>query len=169
MRAVYLVIYNCFIHHVICGIAKLLQVIHFNTICLQNEVLYECIDDQEGILQWDVTQSSSTTSLFTYSYSRFGGTANYTKRIGSSTISVQLIFKNSTFLSSVLTFTNATSLRDCIIACNGEVESLLNSYSLYTGVSGTMYILIITLIVLISNLNDNSQWNNIRLLYTKKL
>ncbi len=48
---VVVVIYNCFIHHVICGIAKLLQVIHFNTICLQNEVLYEFIDDQNGILQ----------------------------------------------------------------------------------------------------------------------
>ncbi len=169
MRAVYLVIY-CFIHHVICGIAKLLQVINFNTICLQNEVLYECIDDQDGILQWDVTQSSSTTSLFTYSYSRLGGTSNYTKRIGSSTISVQLIFKNSTFLSSVLTFTNATSLTDCIIECNGEVESLLDSYMLYTGISGTMYLLNITLIVLISNLNDNTQWiYYIRLLYTKNL
>ncbi len=169
MRAVYLVIYNCFIHHVICGIAKLLQVINFNTICLQNEVLYECIDD-EGIVQWDVTQSSSTTSLFTYSYSRFGGTANYTKRIGSSSISAQLIFRNSTILSSVLTITNVTRLRDYMIQCNGEMESLLDIYMLYTGVSGTMYILIITLIVLISNLNDNSQWIYIiRLLYTKNL
>ncbi len=108
-------------------------------------MLYECIEDQNGILQWDVTQSSSTTSLFTYSYSRFGGTANYTKRRGSSTISVQLIFKNSTFLSSVLTITNVTSLRDYMIECNGEMESLLDSYMLYTGVSGTMYILYLLL------------------------
>ncbi len=160
MRAVYLVIYNCFIHHVICGIAKLLQVINFNTICLQNEVLYECIDD-EGIVQWDVTQSSSTTSLFTYSYSRFGGTANYTKRIGSSSISAQLIFRNSTILSSILTITNVTSLRDSIITCNKKLKVYLTDISLQ-GVSGTMYILTYYYFNSInSNLNDNSQWNNI--------
>ncbi len=120
-------------------------------------MLYECIDDQNYILQWDVTQSSSTTSLFTYSYSRLIGTANYTKRIGSSSISAQLIFRNSTFLSSVLTITNVTSLRYYMIECNGEMESLLDSYMLYTYNSGDYTILLILVIVFILIFSDYFQ------------
>ncbi len=29
------------------GLVKILQVLNFNTICLQNDVLYECIEDQD--------------------------------------------------------------------------------------------------------------------------
>ncbi len=119
------------------------QVLNFNTICLQNIVLYECITD--GFLLWTVRQSSSTTSLFTHSYTTHSGTANYTKRIGSSTISSQLIFRNSTFLSSLLTVTNVTSLRDDImIECNEEMENLRGSM-LYTDISGMIYLSLITL------------------------
>ncbi len=106
---------------------------NLNTICLQNEVIYECIVDD--FLQWDVRHTSSSTNIFTYSYTQRSGTDSYTKRIGSSTISAQLIFRNSTILSSVLTITNVTSLGDQIITCNGEVENLLDSlvYTYNTG------------------------------------
>ncbi len=119
------------------GLVKILQVLNFNTICLQNDVLYECIEDQDLFLTWDVRQSSSSTSsmLFTRSYSRLGSTANYTETTGSSTFSVQLIFMNSTFISSVLTITNVTSLRESSIMCNGEMENLADSI-LYSENSG---------------------------------
>ncbi len=90
-------------------------------------MLYECIADQVRILQWDVTQSSSTTTSFTYTYSAFSNTANFTDRIGSSTITAQLIFVNSTIISSVLTVTKVASLRNYTITCNGEIESLSDS------------------------------------------
>ncbi len=118
------------------GLVTLFQVINFNTICLQNEVMYECIEDQDRLLTWDVRQSSSSAiSTFTASYGVICSTANYTKTIGSSTISVQLIYRNSTFISSVMTITNATNLRDFIIECNGEIESLRDSIQ-YTGILG---------------------------------
>ncbi len=106
---------------------------NLNTICLQNEVVYECIAD--GFLQWDVSHISSSTNIFTYSYTHHSSTDSFAKRIGSSTISAQLIFRNSTILSSVLTITNVTSLGDQVITCNGEVENLLDSL-VYTYNSG---------------------------------
>ncbi len=129
-------------YYYICVRLVLVQVLNFNTICLQNEVLYECITD--GFLLWTIRQSSSSTSLFNYVYTTRSGTALYTERIGSSTISSQLIFKNSTFLSLLLTVTNVTSLRDDImIQCNEEMESLWGSM-LYTDISGRIYLPLIT-------------------------
>ncbi len=100
-------------------------------------MVYEWIENQEGFLTWDVRQSSSSAiSTFTASYGGvIGSTANYTKRIGSSTISVQLIYRNSTFISSVMTIINATNLRDYTIECNGEIETLRDRIQ-YTSVSG---------------------------------
>ncbi len=92
---------------IICVRLVLVQVLNFNTTCIQNKVLYECITN--GFLSWTIRQSSSTTNLFTYGYTTSSGTANYTKGIAPSTISAQLIFRNSTFISSVLTITNVTS------------------------------------------------------------
>ena len=83
----------------------------------------------------DRAHHHSAISKFTVSYGGIGSTANYTKRIGSSTISVQLIYRNFTFISSVMTITNATNLRDFVIECNGEIESLRDSIQ-YTGISG---------------------------------
>ncbi len=97
-------------------------------------MLYECITD--GFLLWTVRDISSTTTIFTFSYTIRSGTANYTKGIGPSTISAQLIFRNSSFVSSVLTITNVTSLRgDIMIECDQEIESLQESM-LYTDNNG---------------------------------
>ncbi len=101
-------------------------------------MLYECNTD--GFLLWIVRQSSSTTTVFTYGFTIRSGEPYYTERIGPSTISAQLIFKNSTFISSILTITNVTSLRgDIIIQCNEEMESLQNGM-LYTDNNGVFYI-----------------------------
>ncbi len=130
-------------YYYICVRLVLVQVLNFNTICLQNEVLYECIPADRYLL-WTVSQSSAA-SLFTYSYTTLSGIANYTKRIGPSTISAHLIFRNSTCISSVLTITNVTSLRgDIIIECNEEMESLHESI-LNTEFLGRIYLPLYTL------------------------
>ncbi len=131
-------------YYYICVRLVLVQVLNFKTICLQNTVLYECIV-ADGFLLWTVRQSSSTTYLFTYSYTIHSGTANYTKGLGPSTISAQLIFRNSTFISSILTITNVTSLRgDVIIECNQEMESLHENI-LNTDFLGRIYLPLYTL------------------------
>ncbi len=118
----------------------IVRVLNVNTICLQNEVLYECIDDQNGFLQWNVRENLSSVNLFSYGYTVYSGRTNHTKSIGSSIISAQLIYRNSTFLSSVLTITNIRSLRgDIMIEGTEEIKSLPDSI-LYTDISGMILV-----------------------------
>ena len=110
--------------------AMLYQVNDHNTYCLEDTVLYSCSDDLVGLIIVDISRNSETE--FTASYSYLSTTEPFTDNIQTSLIRIEIVFKNQTYISSIITITNVMNLDSYFLTCNEETLSLNNSLTSYS-------------------------------------
>ncbi len=107
------------------------QVDNRNTYCLEDAVAYSCVDDQDGLIIVDI--SSNTETAFTASYSYYSSRNSYTDNIQTSLIRIEIVYKNQTYISSVITITNVMNLDSYSLTCNEETLSLNNNHTSHSG------------------------------------
>ncbi len=106
------------------------QVNDHNTYCLEDTVLYSCSDDLVGLIIVDISRNSETE--FTASYSYLSTTEPFTDNIQTSLSRIEIVFKNLTYISSIITITNVMNLDSYFLTCNEETLSLNNSLTSYS-------------------------------------
>ena len=107
--------------------AILYQVNNYN--CVEDIVAYSCAEEQDGLILVDISSNSETG--FTASYSYRSTTSSFTDNIQSSLISIEVLYKNNTYISSIITITNVRNLKSYLLTCNDETLSLNNSVTSY--------------------------------------
>ncbi len=112
----------------ICFLAALLHQVN-NYRCLEDTVTYSCVEEQGGLIIVDISSHSGTG--FTASFSRLSTRNSSSDNIQSSLIRMEILHKNHTYISSIITITNVMNLKSYLLTCNDETLSLNNSVTSY--------------------------------------